>query len=87
MLGLECQDVLVYRGKRRQTQAVGDLFIARAVPIFLEGASGLITRFRSSPKAFRVIPFAGFFAAGSGASGGRDVMPPPYHAQLFENAM
>jgi hypothetical protein len=51
------------------------------------GASGLITRFRSSPKAFRVIPFAGFFAAGSGASGGRDVMPPPYHAQLFENAM
>jgi len=51
------------------------------------GTSGLITRFSSSPKAFRVIPFAGFFAAGSGASGGRNVMPPPYHAQPFEKAM
>ena len=36
MLGFECQDVLVHRGQRGQTQPVGDLFIARAVAILFQ---------------------------------------------------
>ena len=38
-----------------------------------------MARFRSSPNAFRVIPFVGFLAAGDGCSGVSDFMPPPYH--------
>jgi hypothetical protein len=41
---------------------------------------GEIARFRSSPKALRVIPLVGFFAAGAGGSGALGFMPPPYHA-------
>jgi hypothetical protein len=45
MLGFECQDVLVYRGKRRQTQAVRDLFLALAIAILLEEAREKIQEF------------------------------------------
>jgi len=54
------------------------------------GARGEIARFRSSPKAFRVIPFVRGFAPGSGfgdggffvssgSSGAWDFMHLPYH--------
>src|SRR6476619_5992958 len=45
MLGFECQDMLVHRGQRRQTQAVGDLFIARAVAVLFQEAGEEIQEF------------------------------------------
>ena len=45
-----------------------------------------MARFRSSPNAFRVIPFVGFLAAGGGSSGVWGFMPPPYHDPNSQNS-